>query len=259
MIWRFNEVVLLFGSFALFVAAIDVGYRLGRRHPDRSEEAQSHFNNLQAALLGLLALLLGFTFAMALTRYDLRRSLAVDEANAIATTNMRSRFLPSPQREEFARLLRSYVQARLDFYYARIDRRRLEAAYAATEHVQKQLWAQAGAAAANEPGSVAAGLLVQSMTEMIDLSEKRREALENHVAETVIYLLLAVTVGSLGFLGYGSGLAGRRRFLSSAIFALLIALVLITIVDMDRPRRGLVRISQDSMIRLKMTLDSEAN
>jgi hypothetical protein len=257
MIWRLSEVVLLPTSILVFVAAIEVGFRLGRRHRDRSEETVTHLSTLQAALLGLLALLLGFTFAMALTRYDTRRLLVVDEANAIATAHKRALFLPSTQQEEFKRLLRTYVHVRLEFYDAGIDKERLEAAYASTSHVQNQLWTLAGAAAASDPTSVAAGLLVESTNDVIALSEKRRDALQNHVAETVVYLLLAVTVGSLGFLGYGSGLAGRRRLTSSGIFAFLVALVLITILDLDRPRRGVERIGQDSMVRLEARLESE--
>jgi hypothetical protein len=89
---------------------------------------------------------------------------------------------------------------------------------------------------------------------MINLNEKRRAALDNHVPEVVIHLLFVVAVGAMGFIAYGYGLTGRRRHGSTAIFALLIALVLTIIVDLDQPRTGVIRVGEESMLRLKADL-----
>lgn len=89
---------------------------------------------------------------------------------------------------------------------------------------------------------------------MSDIREKRLVAMEDHVPETVIYLLFTVSFVALGLIAYNCGLAGRRRVLSNAVFALLIALVLTAILDIDRPRRGLIKVSQESLVRLKSTL-----
>lgn len=86
-------------------------------------------------------------------------------------------------------------------------------------------------------------------------STRRRVALENHVPEPVLTLLFIVSVGAIGFIAYGCGLGGRRRFVSTAIFATLIALVLTFIRDIDQPQSGLILVSQESMIRLKSTLE----
>jgi len=94
--------------------------------------------------------------------------------------------------------------------------------------------------AEKDPRSVPLGLFVDSLNDVIDLHEKRLQALENHVPEAVLYLLYGVAAVALGFIGYGCGLDGQRRAVSTALVSLLIALVLMVIIDIDRPRRGLV-------------------
>lgn len=206
-------------------------------------------------MLGLLALLLGFTFAMAVSRFEARKSLVLEESNAIGNAYWRSQLLPTPHREDLAQLLKQYVAARVDFHLAAADRERLNKANAAASHIEQQIWKAASAAESEDPRSTVSLLFIQSVNEMINVNEKRRVALENRVPEPVHFLLFAVSVVAIGFIGYGCGLSGRRRFVSTAIFAMLIAFVLTFILDIERPRSGLILVSQESMIRLKTTLE----
>jgi hypothetical protein len=96
---------------------------------------------------------------------------------------------------------------------------------------------------------------VQSLNDMINVNQKRRAAIDNHVPGLVLDLLFAVAVGAMGFIGYGYGLAGGRRHGSTAIYAVVIALVLSTILDLDRPRSGFIRVGEESMLRLNATLE----
>ena len=108
-LYRVNEWVILGVSITLFLVAIEAGFRLGRRNRlSVSEHAKSQINTIQGAMLGLLALLLGFTFAMAISRFEVRKQLVLDEANAIGTTFLRAQLLPQPQRQELSNLLRQY-------------------------------------------------------------------------------------------------------------------------------------------------------
>lgn len=206
-------------------------------------------------MLGLLALLLGFTFSMAVSRFDARKALVLEEANGIGTAALRAQLLPSPQAGDIRRLLVAYTSARLDFYAAGIDPGRLEAANAQASRIEDQLWAMAVAVAAEDPRSVPIGLFIDSLNEVIDVKEKRRVALDNHVPETVLLLLYVTSFAALVLVGYGCGLGGQRHFLLNALLACLFALVLTTILDIYRPRRGLVQVSQDSLTRLKAELD----
>lgn len=259
MLWETNELVLLLVVLAGFLATLEAGFRLGLCRSDGSDDADhSHCGALQTAMFGLLALLLGFTFLMAVSRFDTRKELVLDEANAIGTTFLRSKLLPAAQRDAVPGLLKSYVAARLAFHNASNDRARLDAVNADASLIEEQLWALSAAAAAQDQRSVTTGLFIQSLNDMIDIREKRQVALDNHVPEAVIYLLLAVSATALGLLAYGCGLSKKRRLRSNALFALLIALVLMTILDIDRPRRGLIEVSQDSLLRLKATLEQGA-
>ena len=259
MLWNMGLLVLFTVTLAAFLVAIEIGFRFGLRNQHQDNHAtKAHIGALQAALLGLLALLLGFTFAMAVSRFETRKSVVLDESNAIGTAWLRAQLLPLPQRQDIRKLLKAYLVARIEFHDAGINHAQFSAASATTSRLQNQIWTLAAAAAEQDPRSIPTGLFIQSLNEMIDLSETHRIVLDNHVPDTVVYLLLVVSLGSLGFIAYGSGLSGHRRSCSTAIFALLVALVLVTILDMDRPRRGLIRVNQDSMLRLKEALDAQS-
>ena len=243
------------GALILFT---ELGFHLGcRARQTTSETARSQIGAIQGAILGLLALLLGFTFAMAMSRFDVRKQLVLDEANAIGTTYLRTQLLPEPQRREFADLLRRYVQLRLEFYQAGTDEKKLDAASLATTRLQTQLWSTAAALGEKEPRAVTIGLFLQSLNEVIDLHNKRLNALENHVPEIILFLLYFVALVATGLIGYSCGLGGVRNFFVTVVSSILIAVVILVIIDLDRPRRGLIKVSQQRMLELGESLGSK--
>jgi len=182
----------------------------------------------------------------------------LEEANAIGTTFLRSQLLSKEQRRAASELLRAHVKARLAFHAAGIELAGIERANVEAARTEGQLWALALDASAQDPRSVPTGLFVHSLNEVIDLREKRQVAFENHVPEPVLYLLLVVSAASFTILGYGCGLTRHRRFGSNTLFALLIVFVLVIILDIDRPRRGVITVPQESLIRLLATLEADA-
>src|SRR5262249_4243631 len=115
--YRIDLGILAAGALLVFLVAIELGFRFGRGAPSHhTEPGRSNLSTLQAAVLTLLALLLGFSFAMAQGRYDARRQLVVQESNAIGTTFLRTALLAEPERTELRALLRHYVDARLAFH-----------------------------------------------------------------------------------------------------------------------------------------------
>jgi hypothetical protein len=258
MLLNLGLVTLLLVALALFLAALEVGYRLGRRRQDRTDEPdRSHTSALQGATLGLLALLLGFTFAMAVSRFDNRKAVIVDQANAIGTAELRSRLLGTPFAERAAPLFRRYVDTWLEFRAAGVDRAAVMAAEARAAQVEGELWSLARDATAADPHSLPASLFVTAMNDVIDTHEKRYRSVEDRVPEAVILLLFAVSVLALGQVAYSCGLNGRRRQIANVTFAFMIALVLVIILDIDRPRRGLIQVSQESLIRLQQSLPQD--
>jgi hypothetical protein len=251
-------ITLLLAALAGFLLSMEVGFRLGQRRLANTDEPEkSHTNALQGATLGLLALLLGFTFAMAVSRYDVRKGVIVDQANAIGTAELRSRLLPAAQSGPARQLFRDYVDTWLEFRAAGIRKTAIDAAEARASRIEDQLWGLARDATAADPHSIVAGLYASAMNDVIDLREKRRRSIEDRVPAVVFYLLFAVSAFALGQIAYGSGLTGRRRPVANVLFACIIALVLTIIMDIDRPRRGLIQVSQESMLRLQQSLQAD--
>ena len=182
LLYNTNEWLIAFVMLALLLLATEVGFRIGyRTRVGVDEGAKSQVGTISGAIIGLLALLLGFTFAMALSRFDLRKQLVLEESNAIGTTYLRSRLLPEPVRTEVNGLLRSYVDSRLDFYRAGQDDERLREALERTKRLQGQLWAQVAAAVEKDDRETTTGYFITSLNDVIDLHSSRLTAMENHV------------------------------------------------------------------------------
>ena len=248
--------LLFVGLFGLFLVAVEGGFRVGRRQEAGiNDKARIEITTGEAAVLGLLALLLSFSFSMSGSRYEIQRGLVSEEANAIGTTYLRARLLPEPHRTEVAGLLREYVDVRLEFYAAGMDREKLQKAYDKTEQLHNRMWAEAVAAAEQDQRAVTTGLFVQSLNDVIDLHAKRVTALENRVPLPMFLMLVFVAATAMGLMGYASGTTVHRNLIMTTMVALLIATIIALIVDLHRPRQGLIRVSQQSMIDLRDSID----
>jgi|GEM_PF-310262 len=256
MHWGLDEIILFFIVVAIFCVVLELAFRLGRHHRAHSNDStRSHLTVLQTALLGLLALLLGFNFAMASSRFEARKTLIQDEVTVIGSTYLRAKLLPSDLRGKVSALLKDYVSARIEFMRAGTDEKRLKAASASSRTIEDQLWNLAAAAEAQGEATAAMNLVIQSLTDVYNVNEKRRAEQDDHVPATVINLLLVVAIGALGFIAYSYGLGHRRRHGSTAVFAILIAMVFTITLDLDQPRSGFIRVGEESMLRLQEDLN----
>ncbi len=250
-LYQTHEVIIQGVFFALMMAATEAGYRFGRRsETDVPEKTKSQIAIVEAALLGVLALLLGFTMSMAVSRFEIRKQLVLEEADAIGTSLLRAQLLPSTAGIEIEGLLRQYVNVRMQYGNAGNDLPRLQQLNTQTTQLQTQLWTRATAYAQQNPNPVTAGLLLQSLNQAFDVGEARWMAFQNHVPESVIYVNGAVSLLSAMLVGYSFGVSGRRNIFSMCVLALSITLVLAVIIDLDRPRSGFIRGSQQPMIDL---------
>jgi hypothetical protein len=231
-------------SLVLILTASEIGRELGARHGGTNE----NISTLEAAILGLLALMIGFTFSMALSLFESRRDAVLNEANAIGTTALRARLLPASHNTEALKVLREYVQIRLDITSRVPTSAELDAAIARSNALQEALWQQAKAVAAVDQGMVPTGLFIQTLNEMIDNQEKRLTALRNRVPNIVLLGLYGVAVVASAFAGYASGLQSRRSRLPVYLMGLLVCAVILLIQDLDRPAAGFITVSQQPMI-----------
>ncbi len=233
----------------LLLVALEAGFRLGRRVSRQvPDTVRNQIGAIQASLLGVLALLLGFTFSLSLQRYDARSIAVVEEANAIGTALLRTDLLPEAVREQTREALRAYLALRVDSARISLDHARERAAAAArTERAISGLWALAVAAVRTDPGAVTSGLYVQALNQAIDAYGLRQAALERHVPEAVMLLMFIAFVVTACLVGYTSGTAGNRVSLANLALIVLVVLLVFVIIDLDRPRRGLIEVPQDSM------------
>lgn len=250
-----SSVLIVSGLFIFMLLAMEIGYRSSRRRQARTAEAVTQANAVLAAMLGLLALMLAFTFSAALQRYEDRSQTVVAEANAIGTTYLRARLLPREMHDEVQALLRQYLDVRIQ--EGRVDATEPElheSLLRQAKLMEEQLWSHAVRAAELDKSVVASGLFIQSLNELIDTSATRDAALNRQVPEIVLFLMLATIVLTTATLGYASGIAGHRVTLAAFVLVILIALVVYLIIDLDRPRRGAIQVSHASMLSLQQAI-----
>jgi hypothetical protein len=241
----------------LLCGLAELGYRFGRgvsrRDPDA---AKGQGGAIQGAVLGLLGLLLGFTFAMAVSRHDARRQVIVDEANSIGTTWLRADFLPNQARQDVRKLLLEYTELHLEQFRhdtGSADFLRVRARISA---LHRDLW-RSGSTGALQSTTPLTNSFITSLNETIDLDASRMASRQNHVPGAVWVLLLIVAACGAWTSGFASGAGGLRSIFSQVVFPLLITVVIMLISDIDRPRRGLISISQQPLIDLLNTMRAD--
>lgn len=235
------------------IVGSEVGFRIGKLfHKATDEPTKNQISSIQASILGVLALLLGFTFSLALQRYDTRSEAVINEANAIGTTMLRAALLPESVREETQALIRDYLELRVQAGEISFDRIEERAAIVAnSDLVLEKLWANARQAASESPNPVTTGLFIQALNEQIDAFGSRDAALARHVPEPVLFLLFGTLIMTAALVGYSSGVTGHRAAIAAYILLSLIVLLVFLVIDLDRPRRGLIEVSQQGLVDLQ--------
>ena len=245
---------------AIVLAAIEIGFRVGRRSKGAAvdDDSKAHINATQASTLGILALLLAFTFSLSLQRFDTRSDAMVDEANAIGTAYLRAQMLPFPLRDETQALLRDYVDVRVEAgHVSIINDTEWNALMAKAGSLQNALWDKARRAAEANPNPVPSGMFVQATNDLIDSFGRRDAALHRHVPEVVLFLLLGTFLITSAIVGFSGGVIGRRPPLVSFAMVVLIVVLVFVILDLDRPIRGLITVSEKNLLDLQASMRSD--
>jgi hypothetical protein len=250
-LYSINLWVVAAVALTALVASAEAGRRVGlRAHGAGAESDRQRIAMFEGALLGLLSLMIGFTFSLALNRFESRKSIVLAEANAIGTVALRAKLLPAPLADSARHLAKAYAQQRMALGVAPYASAARDSSIAASVHLQELLWTQAAAASALDPRSVAAGQFVAGLNDLIDEHEIRVTADRNHVPQAVLILLYAIAIVAMGFAGFTGGVAGAHRREPALIMAVVVVAVITLIMDLDRPRRGLVTVSQQPMADL---------
>lgn len=251
-LYAFALWVLAIAYLVLLLLAMEMGFWLSRRvDPKTVECVNIPVLTIETAMLGLLGLLLGFTTAMAVSRFEERKHLVLEEANALGTSYLRTQLLAPPHDKEMQALLCRYINFRLESINAGEDLARITAARNETIRLQSEFWTKVSVFAQNDPHPVPASLLLQSINQAIDMEGARWMALHNVVPHSVMIANATVAVLAASLVGYSFGLARKRQPYSMAVLSIAITIVLAVILDLDRPRSGLIRVSQQPMIDLR--------
>ena len=233
----------------LLMGSHELGVQIRRRFSRRSlkdQDSEGVGGSYLTASLSLLALLVAFSFGMAVDRFNTRRGLVLQEANAVASSYRRMETLDGPARDLTSRGLLDYVAAREAFSKA-TTLNQLAAAEAQTATAQARLWTIL--AQAQGASQLAEHASLETADRMFEVAEARRAALEAVVPGTVLYgMLLYAAIAAL-LMGYSHPI-DRRFLIPSSVQFVLLAIALALIVDLDRPRSGLVQVSQAPLLRV---------
>lgn len=246
--------------FAVVFGVAMVGVAAGRYLRKHSETLKEPVGVLQAALLGVVGLLLAFGLTLAVGRYEDRRAAVVAEANAIGTTYLRAETLAEPVRSRSLELLRRYTDLAIRLSSEVPESSAVERTTAAEDVLQRRLWSLAGQSLVAAPVASAPRLYVDSLNATIDQQTVRISALNNRVPGAVLALEVIGAAVALGLLGMYLAVLGRG-LVPMVLAAVLVTMLLLVTFDLDRPTRGSITVPDTPLktLRASMALPPAAN
>lgn len=245
-----NYPVLIFGvSLSIFLASSSIGTWVRKgRHGLEGDEAE-YFKFLLGSVLTLLALIIGFTFSMAVNRYDQRKNLEEQEANAIGTEYVRADLLPSADAKEVRALLKSYLDQRILNYTSRTEQR-LNQISAETARLQAQMWLAVVQSGADKSTPVTA-LAVAGMNDVLNSQGYTQAAWLDRIPIAAWTLLFLISIFCTLSIGYSMQ---TRSGLNSIVLPIALAVTLFLIADIDSPRHGIIRVHPQNLEALAASL-----
>lgn len=235
-------ILLLPGFFLSIFLFIEIGRRRGIRYAaEHTAQTVAVFGTTQTAIFALLGLLVAFTFSGAAARFDARRTLTVDEANAIGTAYLRLDLLPATTQPPLREKFRRYTEARIAVYQALPDIKASDTHAARAVALQGEIWTDAMSALRENPTSLL--LMLTALNAMIDITTTRSIVLKTHIPPIVVVALIVLTLACS--LLIGTGLPPERTFgvlLHTFCFAFVVTATMYVIFDLDHPRVGLIRL-----------------
>lgn len=235
---------------ALFIGmlgCIEIGFRIERkRAAGESAGFWAGTGVITGALVTLLALILGFSFGTAETRFDRRRQMIIEEANAIGTAYLRVDMLPVREQPVLRDLFRKYLDARLEVYANVPEVEKATSKLAQASDISAEIWERSERASR---GRTAAELLaLPAINTMIDIAAARKAVLFHHVPLLIIALLVGLALACSVMIGYRTSIAMKRNLLAAILFALVVSGTFYVILDLEFPRVGLIRLDLEDRI-----------
>ena len=208
-------------------------------------------------LLGLLGLLLAFTFGMSNSRFNTRRELVIEEANNIGTAILRTDVYPDSIRKLLRADLKEYLEARIAFYQAGMDVEKTVTYYRKADDAGKKVWSIAASYAKTDDITTRTSQLIPALNAMIDIATTRRAAGEGTIPDSIMYFLFVLCFCGAFLLGYDH--KDKIDWIVVLGYAIMLSATVFNIIDLDRPRSGLINmdIANEKIIELRELFDGE--
>jgi len=240
--------------FAITIVILWLSAKLGSwfraKRNDLDDKSREDFQVVLGATLTLLGLIIGFTFSMAISRYDQRKNYEEEEANAIGTEYVRGDLLPSTDAGRVKSMLTNYLDQRILFYKSR-DWDELQKINARTAQLQDELWSAVRIPAAAQPTPVIS-LAVAGMNDVLNTQGYTQAAWWNRIPLAAWCLLAAIAICSNLLMGYN--LRNSRATITLLVLPLTVSISFFLIADIDSPRGGIIRVSPNNLISLSQSL-----
>jgi hypothetical protein len=238
-------------SFLVLMFSAWIGDYLRRREGAVTDEAREDFSTVVGATLTLLGLIIGFSFSMAIGRYDQRKNYEEEEANAIGTEYLRADLLPAESAARVHALLKKYIDQRLLFYTTR-DPLQLAKVNADTADLQNQLWSAILQGRVQDTPVYA--VVVSGMNDVLNSQGYTQAAWWNRIPIAAWGLMTAIAIGCNFLIGFGVRRSDRRIFI---VIPVAVSIAFFLIADIDSPRGGAIRVKPQNLISLEQSLPSQ--
>ncbi|WP_220128814.1 hypothetical protein [Bdellovibrio sp. KM01] len=233
----------------IFWMAAAIGKWIGNKRKSVKAPADGS-NFVPTTILGLMALVLGFTFSMAVSRFDQRKNALVQEANAIGTAYLRAQLLPPQFGNNLQSLLKEYVDVRISFHQTKADRLKQNEVDERTSRLQDQIWKSLIPLTSQHKDPIVA-LTVASVNDVFDRTSERKSTSLNRIPELVYFILISIGVFGVFSMGYVDGRSKNGTVFNIIVLSFLFSLVISLVLDIDRPQRGLIQNDQRPLLELK--------
>jgi hypothetical protein len=226
--------------FIIMIIIHRIGYSIRNAEIKKNQNLTNEsLGSTEASLLGLLALLLSFTFSMSASRYDDRRTVIIDEANNIGTVILRADLYPDSTKTLLKADLKDYLEARIDYYNAGIDTSKINSALTKTETTYNRIWARVISESKKPESTIRSNQMIPALNNMIDIVTTRDAIKNATVPDTIFWLLFLIIIFASFAVGY-SNIKKQKNHLLALAFSLTVVATVYLILDLDRPRRGII-------------------
>ncbi len=228
----------------VMTAILFFAYNLG----EKSKRVSTEDSGILGSMVGLFALLLAFSFGMAGSRFENRKNNLIEETNCIGTAILRSDIYPDSSKVAFRHDFEKYLDARILFFKAKKNDPNIEVALKNADKAAKSLWKRASFYAKQKEYFLQSNMMLPALNNMFDIASTIDALFNSYVPETIIYLLLVFALILSFYVGFNAGFKQHIDKIFLLGFCLLTSIVIYTILDLDRPRRGAINIRNEIIL-----------